>query len=191
MCWRRWASRRDRAVGHPRQPDRRRRARRTSRLSPSPGAPFMHACARAGRPEMRFEESLMPAVQETIAQVRALDVDKYKYGFTTDIESDLAPKGLNEDIVRFISAKKNEPAMDDRLAAAGLPPLGRHEGADLGARPLSEDRLPGSPLLRRAEAQRAREPRRGRSGNPGDLRAPRHPAEGAGDSRRRPQGRRR
>jgi Fe-S cluster assembly protein SufB len=51
----------------------------------------------------------MPAVQETIAQVRALDVDKYKYGFTTDIESDLAPKGLNEDIVRFISKKKNEP----------------------------------------------------------------------------------
>ena len=51
----------------------------------------------------------MPAVQETIAQVRALDVDKYKYGFTTDIESDFAPKGLNEDIVRFISAKKNEP----------------------------------------------------------------------------------
>src|ERR1700755_3112818 len=51
----------------------------------------------------------MPAVQETIARVRALDVDKYKYGFTTDIESDLAPKGLSEDIVRFISAKKNEP----------------------------------------------------------------------------------
>jgi Fe-S cluster assembly protein SufB len=51
----------------------------------------------------------MPAVQETIEQVRALDVDKYKYGFTTDIESDLAPKGLNEDIVRLISAKKREP----------------------------------------------------------------------------------
>jgi Fe-S cluster assembly protein SufB len=51
----------------------------------------------------------MPAVQETIAQVRALDVDKYKYGFTTDIESDLAPKGLNDDTVRFISKKKNEP----------------------------------------------------------------------------------
>lgn len=33
----------------------------------------------------------------------------YKYGFTTDIEMDSAPKGLNEDIVRFISAKKNEP----------------------------------------------------------------------------------
>jgi Fe-S cluster assembly protein SufB len=34
---------------------------------------------------------------------------EYKYGFVTDIESDDAPKGLNEDIVRFISAKKNEP----------------------------------------------------------------------------------
>jgi Fe-S cluster assembly protein SufB len=33
----------------------------------------------------------------------------YKYGFSTAIESDLAPKGLNEDIVRLISAKKNEP----------------------------------------------------------------------------------
>ena len=51
----------------------------------------------------------MPAVQETIEQVKAIDVDKYKFGFTTDIESDLAPKGLDEDIVRFISKKKNEP----------------------------------------------------------------------------------
>ncbi len=34
---------------------------------------------------------------------------EYKYGFVSDIESDNAPKGLNEDIVRFISAKKNEP----------------------------------------------------------------------------------
>lgn len=34
---------------------------------------------------------------------------EYKYGFTTNIEMDTAPKGLNEDIVRFISAKKNEP----------------------------------------------------------------------------------
>jgi Fe-S cluster assembly protein SufB len=33
----------------------------------------------------------------------------YKYGFTTDIEMDFAPKGLNEDIIRLISAKKNEP----------------------------------------------------------------------------------
>ena len=35
--------------------------------------------------------------------------EKYKYGFVTDIEMERAPKGLNEDIVRFISAKKGEP----------------------------------------------------------------------------------
>ncbi len=51
----------------------------------------------------------MAAVQETIDQVRAIDVDQYKYGFVTDIETEKAPKGLNEDIVRFISEKKNEP----------------------------------------------------------------------------------
>jgi len=51
----------------------------------------------------------MAAVQETVDKVKTLDVDAYKYGFFTDIASDRAPKGLNEDIVRFISAKKNEP----------------------------------------------------------------------------------
>jgi Fe-S cluster assembly protein SufB len=51
----------------------------------------------------------MPAVQETVDRVRQIDVDQYRYGFETDIESELAPKGLSEDIVRFISAKKNEP----------------------------------------------------------------------------------
>jgi Fe-S cluster assembly protein SufB len=52
----------------------------------------------------------MPAVQETVEQVRRIDVDQYKYGFVTDIESEKAPKGLSEDTVRFISAKKSEPA---------------------------------------------------------------------------------
>ena len=52
----------------------------------------------------------MAAVRETIDTVKTLDVDQYKYGFTTDIESTLAPKGLSEDIVRYISAKKNDPA---------------------------------------------------------------------------------
>ena len=51
----------------------------------------------------------MAARQETVARVESIDVDAYKYGFTTDIESEKAPKGLSEDIVRFISAKKNEP----------------------------------------------------------------------------------
>jgi Fe-S cluster assembly protein SufB len=56
---------------------------------------------------------------DTIELVKDIDVDKYKYGFTTDIESEKAPKGLNEDIVRFISKKKDEPEwmLDWRLGA--------------------------------------------------------------------------
>src|ERR1700738_1463390 len=52
----------------------------------------------------------MAAVQETVDRVRRIAVDQYRYGFETIIESDRAPKGLSEDTVRFISAKKNEPA---------------------------------------------------------------------------------
>jgi Fe-S cluster assembly protein SufB len=51
----------------------------------------------------------MPAVQETVDRVRGIDVDQYKYGFETEIETERAPKGLSEDTVRFISAKKGEP----------------------------------------------------------------------------------
>ncbi|MEO1116066.1 MAG: Fe-S cluster assembly protein SufB [Pseudomonadota bacterium] len=51
----------------------------------------------------------MPAVQETIDQVKAIDVDQYKYGFVTDIESEKGAKGLSEETIRFLSAKKNEP----------------------------------------------------------------------------------
>jgi Fe-S cluster assembly protein SufB len=61
----------------------------------------------------------MPAVQQTIEQVRRIDVDQYKYGFETTIESVKAPKGLDEEIVRFISHKKAEPGwmLDWRLEA--------------------------------------------------------------------------
>ncbi len=45
---------------------------------------------------------------DTAQQVKELG-EGYKYGFVTDIEADTAPKGLSEDIVRFISAKKGEP----------------------------------------------------------------------------------
>lgn len=50
----------------------------------------------------------MVAEAQTVEAVQDLN-EKYKYGFVTDIESETAPKGLNEDTVRFISAKKNEP----------------------------------------------------------------------------------
>jgi Fe-S cluster assembly protein SufB len=53
------------------------------------------------------------------SSVESLVNKAYKYGFVTDIESDLAPKGLNEDIIRLISAKKQEPEwlLDWRLRA--------------------------------------------------------------------------
>ena len=60
--------------------------------------------------------SASPDTQDTI---RALSQEGYKYGFVTDIEADTAPPGLNEDTVRFISAKKGEPEwlLEWRLAA--------------------------------------------------------------------------
>ncbi|MFN3465207.1 MAG: Fe-S cluster assembly protein SufB [Terricaulis sp.] len=56
----------------------------------------------------------MSAVKETIDKgtveaARALEAEKYKHGFITELEQELAPPGLNEDIVRYISAKKGEP----------------------------------------------------------------------------------
>ncbi|MCB0767527.1 MAG: Fe-S cluster assembly protein SufB, partial [Flavobacteriales bacterium] len=47
--------------------------------------------------------------QDTDDILREVTSKEYAYGFTTNIESEKAPKGLNADIVRFISAKKNEP----------------------------------------------------------------------------------
>jgi Fe-S cluster assembly protein SufB len=51
----------------------------------------------------------MPAVKETIEDVKRLESDKYKHGFTTNVEQERAPKGLSEDTIRYISAKKDEP----------------------------------------------------------------------------------
>ena len=60
----------------------------------------------------------MVATVETINQVEQA-TGSYKYGFVTDVEMEKAPKGLNEDIIRFISAKKDEPdwMLDWRLKA--------------------------------------------------------------------------
>ena len=55
---------------------------------------------------------------ETKKTVKSI-TKKYKYGFTTKVENDKAPKGLNENIVRLISKKKKEPKwlLDWRLKA--------------------------------------------------------------------------
>ncbi len=61
----------------------------------------------------------MPAVTETLETVQSVTQGGYKWGFETDIEMDLAPKGLNEDTIRLISARKHEPGwlLDWRLKA--------------------------------------------------------------------------
>ena len=59
------------------------------------------------------------ATKNAEAAAVAKDLETYEWGFSSDIEQEFAPKGLNEDIVRFISAKKNEPEwmLDWRLKA--------------------------------------------------------------------------
>ncbi|MEX1204077.1 MAG: Fe-S cluster assembly protein SufB [Dongiaceae bacterium] len=61
----------------------------------------------------------MAASADTAQTIRSSAGERYKYGFVTDIESETAPRGLDEGTVRFISAKKNEPAwlLDWRLKA--------------------------------------------------------------------------
>jgi Fe-S cluster assembly protein SufB len=58
-------------------------------------------------------------VKDQAARDAAAAVADYEHGWSSDIETDFAPKGLNEDTVRFISAKKNEPAwmLEQRLKA--------------------------------------------------------------------------
>src|SRR5690349_17561435 len=90
----------------------RRNAMSRASSRPSPASP-PGAMSAPWHSAQRYEDNrvrAMPAVQQTIDQVRRIDVDQYKYGFETTIESIKAPKGLNEDIVAFISKKKNEPA---------------------------------------------------------------------------------
>lgn len=80
---------------------------------------------------------------------------EYKYGFTTDIETETIGKGLSEEVVRLISAKKGEPEwMTERRVAAY-----RHwltlEPPTLGPPDDPPDRLSGHYLLRGPQAQKA------------------------------------
>ena len=134
----------------------------------------------------------MPAVQETVDQVRQIDVDQYKYGFETQIESEKAPKGLSEDTVRFISAKKDEPAwmLEWRLEAYRRwltmrePQWAR---VDYGPIDYQDAYYYSAPK----QLQGAEVARRHRSGDPQDLRQARHPAARArGAARHRARARR-
>ena len=65
------------------------------------------------------DDLLLEPVRDAAAIAAVDDLATYKWGFISDIESDMAPKGLSEDTVRYISAKKSEPQwlLDWRLKA--------------------------------------------------------------------------
>ncbi len=121
--------------------------------------------------------------RETVEAVQAM-AGKYKYGWETEIETEYAPKGLNEDIVRLISAKNGEPEWMTDWRLAAYPALAADGRAALGDAELSRDRLSGSVLLRQAEEHggKAEKPGRGRPEAAGHLRKAGHPAERADDS---------
>ena len=85
----------------------------------------------------------MAAVKQTVEHVESLE--KYKHGFVTDIDQEFAPKGLSADIVRFISAKKDEPEwmlqwrLDDNYEASlfFLPGVWDYQQQELGGAPAA------------------------------------------------------
>ncbi len=98
----------------------------------------------------------MPAVAETLDTVQAVTGAGYRWGFSTDIEMDLAPVGLNEDIIRLISARKDEPAwlLEWRLAAYAAwlgmtePNWAKHTHAPIDYQALHYYAAPKRPVLR-------------------------------------------
>ncbi len=78
-----------------------------------------------------------------VSKIEELANKEYKYGFVTDIEADTLPKGLNEDIIRQLSAKKNEPEFMLEWRLKAYRALVNDEGTSLGkcsilSRQLSE-----------------------------------------------------
>jgi Fe-S cluster assembly protein SufB len=110
------------------------------------------------------------AIKDQAAREAAAAVADYEHGWSSDIDTEFAPKGLSEDTVRFISAKKNEPEwmLEWRLKAY------RHwltmEMPDWAKLNVPIHRLSGRLLLRRAQGQaQAGQSGRGRSRNPARL----------------------
>src|SRR3954465_642 len=62
----------------------------------------VRGCPHRGQSRAAAGEDMSTSIEAQVTQ-------PYKYGFTTDIESEVVPPGLNEDVIRLISAKKGEP----------------------------------------------------------------------------------
>ena len=95
----------------------------------------------------------MAAATETLDTVQSVTQSGYKWGFETIIEMDVAPKGLNEDIIRLISARKEEPEWMLEWRLQGLRRLAEDGRTPLGSGRSPADRLPGPALLRGPEKE--------------------------------------
>ena len=80
---------------------------------------------------------------------------EYKYGFVTDVEEDRVPNGLSEDVVRQISAKKDEPEWMTEWRLEAYRRWLTMDRADLAEAALPADRLPGDQLLLGAQGRRS------------------------------------
>ncbi len=156
-------------------------ARRPSRGLTAPGSPGPVF-------QRNAEETMQNADRDPSSTSRTQD---YKFGFITDVEQDIFPPGLSEDVIRALSAKKEEPEwmLEWRLKAYRLwLDMAEPTWANVH---YSPHRLPIDRLLRGTQAQGlgAEESRRGGPGDPRHLRKAGHSAAGAGDARRRGRGR--
>ena len=81
------------------------------------------------------------------ANVKTLVNQPYKYGFVTDIETEQIPRGLSEDVVRLISAKKNEPEFMLEFRLKAYRQWLKNDRTNLASCSISRDRLPRYCLL--------------------------------------------
>ena len=127
----------------------------------------------------------MAAVAETLDTVQSLTQSGYKWGFETDIEMDVAPKGLNVDTIRLISARKAEPewllAWRLKSYAAWLK-MEEPNWAKIGYPKIDYQDIHYYAAPKKKDGPRSLG--RGGSGVAEDLRQARHSAEGAGFARR-------
>ena len=94
--------------------------------------------------------------EEPNKYVKELTQEKYKYGFTTDVHTDIIERGLNEDVVRLISEKKGEPEWFAGVPPEGISPLADVGDAYMGTSPHSRNRLSGHILLCRPYEEEGR-----------------------------------
>ena len=89
----------------------------------------------------------------TSSDVAELASQEYQYGFVTDLDTDVVPPGLSEDVIASDRIQEERAGVAARMAPALVPPLADSRRTELAERHLWTHRLPGHQLLRRPQAQ--------------------------------------